>query len=112
MASPDKPPGPLPLRVLSAALRARLAVPQLRLASDDRPLVEDRGHDLPALPAFDAAADLMEGAPDIRPDPRALFNGVRVLPSILSADFSRLGDQIGELMAAGARIIHVDVMDG
>jgi ribulose-phosphate 3-epimerase len=36
----------------------------------------------------------------------------RVAPSILSADFSRLGEQIGEVMDAGARVIHVDVMDG
>jgi ribulose-phosphate 3-epimerase len=36
----------------------------------------------------------------------------RVAPSILSADFSRLGAQIGELMDAGARVIHFDVMDG
>jgi len=36
----------------------------------------------------------------------------RVAPSILSADFSRLGEQVDEVMAAGARVIHVDVMDG
>jgi ribulose-phosphate 3-epimerase len=36
----------------------------------------------------------------------------RVAPSILSADFSRLGAQVDEVMAAGARVIHVDVMDG
>jgi ribulose-phosphate 3-epimerase len=36
----------------------------------------------------------------------------RVAPSILSADFTRLGEQIGEVLAAGARVIHVDVMDG
>ncbi len=36
----------------------------------------------------------------------------RVAPSILSADFSKLGSQIDEVMAAGARVIHVDVMDG
>jgi ribulose-phosphate 3-epimerase len=36
----------------------------------------------------------------------------RVAPSILSADFSRLGAQVDEVMEAGARIIHVDVMDG
>jgi ribulose-phosphate 3-epimerase len=35
-----------------------------------------------------------------------------VAPSILSADFARLGAQISEVMAAGARLIHVDVMDG
>jgi ribulose-phosphate 3-epimerase len=41
-----------------------------------------------------------------------LFDARRVAPSILSADFSRLGAQVAEVMAAGARIIHVDVMDG
>jgi len=41
-----------------------------------------------------------------------LFSGRRVEPSILSADFSRLGSQVDEVIAAGARIVHVDVMDG
>jgi ribulose-phosphate 3-epimerase len=36
----------------------------------------------------------------------------RVAPSILSADFAQLGSQIDEVMAAGARVIHFDVMDG
>jgi ribulose-phosphate 3-epimerase len=36
----------------------------------------------------------------------------RVAPSILSADFSKLGAQVDEVMAVGARVIHVDVMDG
>jgi ribulose-phosphate 3-epimerase len=39
-------------------------------------------------------------------------SGRRVAPSILSADFARLGDQIATVMDAGARVIHVDVMDG
>jgi ribulose-phosphate 3-epimerase len=43
---------------------------------------------------------------------RDLYASKRVAPSILSADFSRLGAQVDEVMAAGARIIHVDVMDG
>jgi ribulose-phosphate 3-epimerase len=43
---------------------------------------------------------------------RDLFGGRRVAPSILSADFSRLGAQVSEVMSAGARLIHVDVMDG
>jgi ribulose-phosphate 3-epimerase len=43
---------------------------------------------------------------------RQLTAGVRVAPSILSADFARLGAQVGEVLAAGARVIHVDVMDG
>jgi len=44
--------------------------------------------------------------------PRDLFASKRVAPSILSADFSRLGAQVDEVMSAGARVIHVDVMDG
>jgi len=36
----------------------------------------------------------------------------RVAPSILSADFARLGAQLDEVLAAGARVIHFDVMDG
>jgi ribulose-phosphate 3-epimerase len=36
----------------------------------------------------------------------------RVAPSILAADFSRLGEQVEQVMDAGARVIHVDVMDG
>ncbi len=35
-----------------------------------------------------------------------------VAPSILSADFARLGEQVGEVLEAGASVIHVDVMDG
>jgi ribulose-phosphate 3-epimerase len=35
-----------------------------------------------------------------------------VAPSILSADFARLGAQVGEVLEAGATVIHVDVMDG
>ncbi|MGA9858584.1 MAG: ribulose-phosphate 3-epimerase [Solirubrobacteraceae bacterium] len=36
----------------------------------------------------------------------------RVAPSILSADFAQLGAQVHDVLAAGARVIHVDVMDG
>jgi ribulose-phosphate 3-epimerase len=55
----------------------------------------------------------VEAATDTAPaSRRELFAGKRVTPSILSADFSRLGAQIEEVMGAGARIIHVDVMDG
>jgi ribulose-phosphate 3-epimerase len=35
-----------------------------------------------------------------------------VAPSILASDFARLGAQVEEVMDAGARVIHVDVMDG
>lgn len=36
----------------------------------------------------------------------------KIAPSILSADFSRLGEEIQAVEAAGADVIHVDVMDG
>jgi ribulose-phosphate 3-epimerase len=39
-------------------------------------------------------------------------NDVRLAPSILAADFARLGEQVAEAEKAGADRIHVDVMDG
>ena len=41
-----------------------------------------------------------------------LLRSVRIAPSILSADFGRLRAHVGEVLDAGARVIHVDVMDG
>jgi len=43
---------------------------------------------------------------------RPLLAERRIAPSILSADFARLGAGLEEVMAAGARVIHFDVMDG
>jgi ribulose-phosphate 3-epimerase len=40
------------------------------------------------------------------------LNEVHVAPSILSADFGRLGDEVDGVLSAGARVVHVDVMDG
>ena len=37
---------------------------------------------------------------------------IQISPSILSADFSQLGDEIKRLEQSGADMIHVDVMDG
>jgi ribulose-phosphate 3-epimerase len=42
----------------------------------------------------------------------AVLGSREVVPSILSADFGRLGSQVDEVLAAGARAIHCDVMDG
>jgi len=39
-------------------------------------------------------------------------NVIKIAPSILAADFARLGDQVAEAERAGADRIHVDVMDG
>jgi ribulose-phosphate 3-epimerase len=36
----------------------------------------------------------------------------RIAPSILSADFARVGEQVDLLVAAGASVVHIDVMDG
>jgi ribulose-phosphate 3-epimerase len=49
-----------------------------------------------------------------RPDARAavIVGERRVAPSILSADFGALRAQVADVLAAGARVIHVDVMDG
>lgn len=41
-----------------------------------------------------------------------MANKIRIAPSILSADFAQLGAEIAAIEAAGADLIHVDVMDG
>jgi ribulose-phosphate 3-epimerase len=46
------------------------------------------------------------------PQPRELIGSRQVEPSILSADYARLGDELAVVMEAGARVVHVDVMDG
>src|SRR4051794_3945055 len=59
-----------------------------------RPPVRHRDHEVQRLRRQHAAARM------------------KVAPSILSADFGRLRAQVEEVVAAGASVIHVDVMDG
>lgn len=40
------------------------------------------------------------------------MSAIRVAPSILSADFARLGEQVRTVVHAGASVVHVDIMDG
>ena len=41
-----------------------------------------------------------------------MFEPVKIAPSILSANFLTLGDDIRAITEAGADVVHVDVMDG
>lgn len=41
-----------------------------------------------------------------------MFNRIQIAPSILAADFARMGEQVHEVEVAGGDVIHIDVMDG
>lgn len=47
----------------------------------------------------------------ITPDITHTARPLRIAPSLLSADFARLGDEVRDVIAAGADLIHFDVMD-
>lgn len=47
-----------------------------------------------------------------RPAAEPLLRSRQLAPSILAADPARLADELGPLLDAGARVVHVDVMDG
>jgi ribulose-phosphate 3-epimerase len=55
---------------------------------------------------------MVSDCPPVAVEPAELIKTKLVEPSILSADYARLGEQVAEVMDAGARAIHVDVMDG
>lgn len=44
--------------------------------------------------------------------PATLYRELHLLPSLLSADFSHLGEEVDAVLEAGVKLIHVDVMDG
>jgi len=37
---------------------------------------------------------------------------IKIAPSLLAADFAKLGEEVREVEAAGATLLHIDVMDG
>ena len=98
------------LRCLDAQTRVRISAKELLRSSPRTARSPDRlcsESDMDARPGR-ASARL----PAVSPRMSELLVESRVAPSILSADFSRLGAQVAEVMEAGARVLHVDVMDG
>jgi ribulose-phosphate 3-epimerase len=103
----------IPLPVLPAALRARVGVPELRRTLYDRAHVEHGHRRLQPLSGQHAQGRLeVTSTRTSRDGVLEMLQERRFAPSILSADFARLGAQVAEVMDVGARVIHVDVMDG
>lgn len=74
-----------------------------------------RGGDCPIYPAFESfsPAFYVKIAPLFLPGCQwmMLMKDFLIAPSILSADFARLGDDVAKVLAAGADVVHFDVMD-
>jgi ribulose-phosphate 3-epimerase len=77
-------------------------MPRLRRTLYDRAHVKYRNREMQRLRRQHAEADMTAR--------ETLYDAVA--PSILAADFARLGEAVDEILAAGARVIHVDIMDG
>src|SRR5205085_8949216 len=86
----------LSLRLVPASLRASLGMSRLRRARNDRAHGGLRERLLQRLRRQHARRGMTR----------------QIAPSILAADFGRLRAQVEEVVAAGARVIHVDIMDG
>ena len=56
--------------------------------------------------------DARGAPPGAGPGPGPAPAPLEIAPSILAADFARLGEHVAEALEAGARRIHIDVMDG
>ena len=72
------------------------------------PAVSERAPDIPAPIAGPSAAGASAGPPAAA---SSRANAVWIAPSLLSADFARLGEEVEAVVRAGADLIHFDVMD-
>src|SRR5439155_7116094 len=65
-----------------------------------------------ALDRYDAARRARTSVSDNQLEPAMTSAEIKIAPSVLAADFARLGEQVAAAEKAGADRIHVDVMDG
>lgn len=63
------------------------------------------------IASADAFVATMSASRSSRVSQLQMVDGYRIAPSILSADFARLGEEVENVLAAGADVVHFDVMD-